>query len=159
MCRQEKKVQEERRPKTWVPGNIHMKRVTLWSVVAMDLTKLGNPYKLSMIWIANKIRIHKIEKQHLPDLKSTEWRREVEGNNSGQLKLYIFWNVHVCPTIKYFPTSRSHTETTNGSGRSCPIQPWSLLSDWMSASILSYVKRVRRIVISRRNGIKGIHRK
>ena len=79
MCRQEKKVQEERQPKTWGPGNIHMKRVTLWSVVAMDLTKLGNPYKLSMIWIASKIRIHKIEKQHLPDLKSTEWRREVEG--------------------------------------------------------------------------------
>ena len=80
-------------------------------------------------------------------------------NYSGQLKLYIFKNVHVCPTIKYFPTSRSHTETTNGSGRSCPIQPWSLLSDWMSASILSYVKRVRRIVNFAKDGIKGIHRK
>lgn len=84
---------------------------------------------------------------------------EVNDSYSGQLELYIFQNVHVCPTIKYFPTSRSHTETTNGSGRSCPIQPWSLLSDWMSASILSYVKRVRRIVNFAKDGIKGIHRK
>jgi hypothetical protein len=48
---------------------------------------------------------------------------EVNDSYSGQLELYIFQNVHDCPTIKYFPTSRSHTETTNGSGRSCPIQP------------------------------------